>query len=80
MAESTLQKQRIADEVPEFIKKSIEYSIEREVELIIENAKKEIEKRRPEIIAGIILKAQKMISFERLETEIILKVKIEEEE
>ena len=63
--------------MPEFIRQSIEKQIEIAVLEEIEEAKKRIDKRKSEIVTGIVLYVQKEIQIETLGEKLIISVKIQ---
>lgn len=63
--------------LPEFIKSAIEHEIKIATECELDEAQKRIEKRKSEIVAGVILHIQKMIDIERMGEKLIISIKIQ---
>lgn len=62
-------------ELPDFIKKAIDREIKLATEEELENAKKRIDERKSQIIAGVLLYVQKQIEFTTLDQKLIIHVK-----
>lgn len=62
------------NQLPDFIKNSINREIEIATKEELERAKNRIEERESEIIAGVILHVQRSISFKTMGTELIITV------
>lgn len=63
--------------LPDFIKSAIEHEIKIATEFELGEAQKRIEKRKSEIVAGVILHIQKMIDIERMGEKLIISIKIQ---
>jgi hypothetical protein len=61
--------------LPEFLKSAMNKHIELAIEEEIEEAKKRIDKRKSEIIAGVILHVQRQVEYETLGDRLIITVK-----
>jgi len=55
--------QQIYKELPSFIQKAIDHQIEQAVDEEMEKLKQNIDKRKSEIITGVLLHIQKQINF-----------------
>lgn len=62
------------DQLPDFIRKSIDREIETATREELERAKNRIDERKSEIIAGVILHVQRSINFRTTGTELIITV------
>ena len=60
---------------PQFLLDAVRNEIGKEVAREIEVAKKELERRTPEIIAGVTLHIMKMTSFQDLKDRIIFEIR-----
>lgn len=66
----------ITKNLPEFIKSAIEHELKIAIDFELEEAQKRIEKRKSEIVAGVILHIQKMIDIETMGEKLIISIKI----
>jgi len=57
-----------------FIKRAIDQEIKAEVERLMDNAKKELERRTPEIIASIAIQVSKYVRVEERRDEIVFSI------
>ena len=64
--------------LPHFIKSAIETELKVAIDFEFEEAKKRIEARKSEIIAGVILYITKTITMESLENKLIITVRTEQ--
>lgn len=63
--------------LPQFLKKAIDGEITRATEQEFEEAKNRLEKRKSEIIAGVVLYVTKMVQFETMSDKVIITVREE---
>ena len=71
-----LQQNNIS-KMPDFLKQAIKKEIEIATEEELKKAQERIEKRKKEIIAGVVLHIQEMIQMETLDRKLILTIKLE---
>lgn len=64
--------------IEEVIKCAVELEIKRAVKIATENAKLELDRRIPEIVAGIAIKVMERVSIERHNEELLIHVRSEE--
>lgn len=64
--------------IEQFLQQAIEQEIKRVTEEEIEAAKKRIDERKAQVIAGVILYVQKQMIVERLEQQIVITVKTQD--
>ena len=58
-------------DLPKFLKQAIDSEIKKATEIELEEAKKRIDKRKDEIIAGVVLYVHKMIQMENIHDRIM---------
>ena len=63
--------------LPEFIRLAIEHKIKIATEIELEEAQKRIEKRKAEIVAGVILHIQKMIDMQTMGEKLVISIKMQ---
>lgn len=61
--------------IEEFLQQAIEQEIKRVTEEEIEAAKKRIDERKAQVIAGVVLYVQKQVTVERMGEQIIITAK-----
>jgi len=62
--------------MPEFIKNAIDTGIKKATEEELENAKKRIDERKSQIIAGVLLHVQEQINFHNNGTTLNIDIKL----
>ncbi len=62
--------------VPEFIKKSIDKELTRIIDEEIEEAKKRVDRRKSDIIAGILLHVQKQMDMQTMGEKLIFSINL----
>ncbi len=65
------------DSIVSSVQAVIKMQIEEAVKIAINNAKYELDRRIPEIVAGIAIHAMKRISMESLRDEIVIHIRME---
>lgn len=60
----------------EIIKQAVKIEVEREVKKAIEAAKDELDRRVPEVVAGLSIKIMERVSFERMQNELVIHVQM----
>lgn len=60
---------------PEFVQQIVKRAIELEAEKLITEAKKELERRTPEIIAGITVEMMRMVEYQTLADRIVFTIR-----
>lgn len=73
---SILEPNQTYKELPEFLQKVIAREIEYAIDEELKEAQKRIEKRRPEIIASVILRVHKNVQYEMVGQKLIIQVEI----
>jgi len=63
--------------IEEAIRQAVKIEIERAVKTATENAKAELDRRVPEIVAGLAIKVMEHVSMERLQNELLIHVRME---
>jgi hypothetical protein len=63
--------------IEEAIGKAVKMEIDRAVKTATENAKAELDRRVPEIVAGLAINVMKSVSMERLRNELLIHVRME---
>ena len=63
--------------IEEAIKEAVTIEIERAVKTATENAKAELDRRVPEIVAGLAIKIMVHVSMKRLQNELLIHVRME---
>lgn len=63
------------DNLPNFLKSAIEHRLRLEVETLVENAKKDLEKRTPEIIASVVVDMMKFVEFKTFEDRVVFEIR-----
>jgi hypothetical protein len=61
--------------LPNFLKSAIENQLEKETEKLIGEAKKELEKRTPEIIASVVFTVMQWVTFEDSKEKVVFTIK-----
>lgn len=59
------------------ISQAVKIEIERAVKTATENAKAELDRRVPEIVAGLAIKIMEHVSMERLQNELLIHVRMD---
>ena len=59
------------------IKQAIDLEIRKSVEVAVENAKKELDRRIPEIVAGLAIKIMKNVKLEEYNTELVIHIRMD---
>lgn len=63
--------------IEEAIRRAVKMEIDRAVKTETENAKAELDRRVPEIVAGLAIKIMEHVSMERLQNELLIHVCME---
>ena len=72
----TNEKEMILNSLPKFLRDAIEHRIKKEAKKIIERAKKEIEEKEAELVAGVILDVQRIMEIERYGETLKINIKL----
>jgi TRAP-type C4-dicarboxylate transport system substrate-binding protein len=69
--------QEIYKALPEFLRECIRKEIELATQEELNNAQKRIEERKSQIVAGVVLNVERMMSMETLQDKMIITVKLD---
>lgn len=62
------------DIAPEFILSAIRLRLQQETDKLVEQAKKDLIERTPEIVAGVVVDLMKMVSFQDMKERVIFTI------
>ena len=66
------------DRIMEAITESVRAQVEEAVKVVLARAKEDLDRRVPEIVAGVSLRAMERISMERLGPELVIHVRLDD--
>jgi hypothetical protein len=62
----------------DIIARSVRSEVEKAVAVAVENAKRELDRRVPEIVAGLSIKLMERVSMTRLQNELCIHISLED--
>jgi hypothetical protein len=72
-----INQEKPINEMPKFLKMAIDRAIEVATDEEFEEAKKRLDKRKSEIVAGVVLHAQRMIQMDTVGEHLTITVKLD---